>query len=268
MSALAARSRFVDAGGLRLRVLSFGSEGPDVLILPGITTPAAVFDFIAEPLSDGHAVHVMDLRGRGESGVPAEPAYSLEDYARDAAVVIDELGLSDAVVVGHSLGARIAAALAVAEPERRLALVLVDPPLSGPGREPYPIPLAFYIDAIRDARAGGDIGRLRTDHPNWSEVQLQARARWLPTCDEGAVAATHANFHAEDFVGLWRRLPAPLLIVGAESPVVPPAAVAELCALNPRAGVSVVAGAGHMVAWDQPQRFLTALRVAIAQVRK
>ena len=264
-----ARSEVVSFGALRLHVLSFGRPRPqtsDILLIPGITSPAAVWDFVAEPLAATRAVHVVDLRGRGQSDPAPAGAYGLRDYAADAAATIAHLDLDRPVIVGHSLGARIAAELELREGSDLAARwVLVEPPLSGPGRPPYPFALDFYLDGIRAAREGDIRARVRDDHPSWDETQIQARAQWLGTCDERAISETHRNFHAEDFVGRWQRLAAPILMSGADSPVVPATAVAELLSLNPAARSIVVPGAGHMIPWDDPGGFQSALAQALDQ---
>ena len=44
-------------------------------------------------------------------------------------------------------------------------------------------------------------------YPGWSERERALRARWLPTCDEQAVVASHAGFESEDFFAFWPRVP-------------------------------------------------------------
>lgn len=233
------------------------------MLLPGITSPAAVWDFVAEPLAAARTIHVLDLRGRGRSEAAPDGRYGLADYADDAARAIDALALERPTVVGHSLGARIAGALAVDHPDLTGPLVLVDPPLSGPGRAPYPYPLDFYLDGIEAARAGLDVNVLRRDLPGWTDRQLHARATWLGTCDPRAVAETHRNFQAEDFFPIWDRLIAPTLITGSASPVVDADGLAELQSRNPTAVSVVVEGAGHMVPWERPAEFVAVLEAAL-----
>jgi N-formylmaleamate deformylase len=257
--AVAPTSRFVRANGLFLHVRRYGS-GPDVLVLPGITSPAATWDFAARRLAAGRRVWVLDLRGRGLSGAAgAGSGYRLADYAGDAAGVIAELGLQRPALLGHSVGARAAAALALGAPDRVGPVILVEPPLSGPGRAPYPLALDFYLEAIRRARAGRVTSHLRRLEPHWPDERLRDRARWLATCDERAVAESHANLDREDFLGLWRRLEGPALIHGGRSPVVTADGVAELRRTNPSARLIAVPDAGHMVPWDDLEGFLSAV---------
>jgi N-formylmaleamate deformylase len=258
------RSRFARRDGLALHVLDFGGGGRDLLVLPGITSPAAVWGFAAVPLAREHHVCVLDQRGRGRSPAPPDATFTLDDYAADAAAVICGLELRRPVLLGHSLGARIAAAVALARPQLIGGALLVDPPLSGPGRPPYPVPVDFYLDGIRAARTADSTQRIRAEHPGWSEAQVRDRARWLGTCDERAVAETHANFEREDFLALWDALDAPILIYGSESPVTSAAAIAELRARNAGARTIAVEGAGHMIPWDRLDGFLAAVRDAVA----
>ena len=63
---------------------------------------------------------VLDVRGRGLSDTPAD-GFTLPEYAGDVAAVIDELELEPPVVLGHSMGARIAAAFGVLHADRARA---------------------------------------------------------------------------------------------------------------------------------------------------
>ena len=80
------------------------------------------------------------------------------------------------------MGARIAAALAVYHPEAVSSLILADPPLTGPGRDPYPVPLDPYVDSLRKAQAGATADDMRPAFPTWPVEHLALRARWLGAC--------------------------------------------------------------------------------------
>jgi N-formylmaleamate deformylase len=261
---LAGRSVEVQANGLRHHVLQYGGKHrPDLLILPGITSPAATADFLATLVADmGYRVHVPDVRGRGRSDRAAAGQYRLTDYAADVAGLVEALGLRNPVVLGHSMGARIALAYAVlhAGAERGL-LILVDPPVSGPDRGPYPTTRESFLEQLHQAYRGTTAEEVRRFYPRWPERELQLRAEVLATCDEQAVLETHAGFESEDIFGYWRALTQPaVLIRGGDSPVVPASAADDLHAANWAIEILSVPGAGHMVPWDNLPGFLDAVR--------
>ena len=259
LESLDADSRFVDASDVRLHVLSYRGSGPPVLVLPGITSPAITWDFVARWLRDSAKVHVVDLRGRGLSDHP-ERGYGHAEYVADTVAVVRDLYLPAPILLGHSLGARIAAACAAAHPDLPRGLILVDPPLSGPGRDPYPTSLAAFLEQLGEAQRGTSADEVRRHYPSWPDAELRLRARWLPTCSTDAVIETHRGFETEDFFPLWRSLRPPTgLVYGADSPVVTAEGVRALEAVNPEATVIRIPGAGHMVPWDSPAPFAAAV---------
>jgi N-formylmaleamate deformylase len=164
-------------------------------------------------------------------------------------------------VLGHSAGGRIAAVFGSSYPETRGPLVIADPPLSGPGRSPYPTTLEEFQSSIRHARDGAGLDDLRELYPTLTNDELVLRAAWLATCDEGAVAETYRGFHEEDFFAYWAVLGPPALFLwGGRSPAVDAAAVAEVAAANPAAEVVCLADAGHMLPWDDLEGFAAAVR--------
>ena len=228
--------------------------------MPGITSPAITWDFFAAELASECEVFVFGVRGRGLSDRPAA-GYRLPDYAADLEGFVSNLGLGRPCIVGHSMGARIAAAFGAAHPQMRGPLVLVEPPLSGPGRAPYPTTLQQLLEPIRASRAGTALEAQRRANPKWSDEQHRLRAEWLATCDETAVIESHRGFHEEDFFAHWPRLASPLLFVrGEDSPVVTDADVAELKKTNPAAQLCAVPSAGHMIPWDNHEGLLNVVR--------
>jgi N-formylmaleamate deformylase len=254
----------VRANGLRHSVLRYGEPGaPDLLVLPGITSPAATADFLAVLLADlGYRVTVPDVRGRGESDRAPSGGYRLVDYAADVAGLVGALDLRRPVVLGHSMGARIAATYAVLHaPDDHGLLLLVDPPVSGPGRGPYPTSREAFLQQLHEAQAGTDADAVRRFYPKWPERELRLRAEVLASCDETAVLETHEGFETEDFFDYWARLTQPVVLVrGGDSPVVPVAAVADLRRAQPGIEIHTVPGAGHMVPWDNLPGFLDVIR--------
>lgn len=258
-----ARSRWVRSGALRLHALDYGDDlaggRVPMLLLPGITSPAVTMDFVARKLTDLVRPIVPDIRGRGLSD--DGDSYSLEAYAEDSEAWINGLGLERPVVAGHSMGARIAAVTAVQAKAPLLGTVLVDPPMSGPGRDPYPTTLAAFLGQLEQARRGTDADEVARAWPRWPRREQELRARWLSSCGEEALRATHHGFEAEDFFDWWPSVPTPTaLLYGEDSPVVPPACVEEATLKHPQARLTCIPSAGHMVFWDAPDAALDALR--------
>jgi N-formylmaleamate deformylase len=260
-------SRYATRDGVRLHALEYGGDGPPLVIVPGITSPAITWEWLAEELARDHRVLVLDVRGRGLSDHPPW-GFTLPEYAADVATAIDEAGYDRPAVLGHSMGARIAAALGVLHPDGAGPLILVDPPLTGPGRGEYPTSLEAFVDQLEKARAGATVNEIREFFPTWSDEQLQLRLEALATCDETAVRETWQNFHEEDFFAYLRQLAPPVLfMVGGDSPVIPAAAVPEVAQTNPGLEIVSVPGAGHMIPWDNLEVFLTETRRFLADAQ-
>lgn len=258
-----ATARTVLANGLSHRVLTFGTGARDLVLVPGITSPAETVEFLADALSE-FTVHVPDLRGRGRTDRAFAGEYTTGHYRQDLAELLPALGLTDPVVVGHSLGARIVAAWVLAGHAATSQVVLVDPPLSGPGR-PYPMGAPSFARQLAEAREGTTAQAVRTYFPDWPERELRLRAEVLHECDETAVLESHAGFEEEDFFPTWDRLRGRVALVhGSRSPVVTTRDVEELARRNPHIPIVAVADAGHMVPWDNLSGFVDALRQLIS----
>lgn len=246
----------VRANGVRLHLLRYGGQGPCMLLLPGITSPAITWGFVAERLARHFDVHVLDFRGRGLSFSAPGMDASLDAMASDVVELMALQGWAPVTLLGHSMGARVAIRAATRDARRIDRLLLIDPPVSGPGRRPYPVPLSWYLDSIRLAAQGISAEGLRPYAPTWTDEQLQLRAEWLHTCSEEAIAQAHAGFHDDDIHGDLASLKTPgLLMAAGKGGTVLPDDLAEIKALAPGLTQCVVHGAGHMIPWDDEDSF-------------
>jgi N-formylmaleamate deformylase len=251
----------VRANGIRQHYLRYGGKGEPLVLIPGITSPAITWGFVGERLGAKYDTYILDTRGRGLSEVPADADYSLDAYAKDAAEFAAALGLKRYLLVGHSMGARIAARMGRRYGEPLVRVALVDPPLSGPGRRPYVKDLAFYLDAIHEARAGlADVEKVRRTYPNWNEDQLRLRAEWLHTCDDLAIEKSLLGLNTEDIHGDLPAIKAPaLLMVAGKGGVIDDADIAEVKALAPSIQVRRIDHCGHMIPFDDLEAFMGAV---------
>lgn len=123
--------------GFRLAYDRHGEPGrPPVLLLHGWPGDRSDQSEVAGRLADDHDVVVPDLRGFGGSDKhDRDPAghYDAAAQARSAAGLLDELGLTGAVVGGYDVGSRVGQQLATDRPDLVRALVIT-PPAPGVGR--------------------------------------------------------------------------------------------------------------------------------------
>ncbi len=256
----------IRANGIRQHYLRYGGRGQPMVIVPGITSPAVTWGFVAQRLAQSFDVHVLDVRGRGLSESGAGLDHSLDTYAADVEAFVQSLALADCVLLGHSMGGRIGIRLASRSGGSMSRLILVDPPVSGPGRRPFPVKPVLFLDAIRFARSGADAEAMRRFLPNWSDEQLRLRAEWLHTCDDRAIIETCRGFDADDIHADLPLIRVPAMLVTAgKADMVRPGEIDELRALLPLLEVRTLANAGHMIPWDDLEGFLAAIGPFLAE---
>ena len=115
----------VSGDGVELAFGYWPGRGGTLVALHGLTASYLSFAGVAERLAGRRAVFAIDLRGRGDSDKPSGP-YGMVQHARDVAGAMRALGLGPSVIVGHSMGGFVAAALAAQEPKLVSGLVLID----------------------------------------------------------------------------------------------------------------------------------------------
>jgi pimeloyl-ACP methyl ester carboxylesterase len=111
--------------GVRLHYWQSG-EGPDLVLIHGMTGNLAVWHLRIVPLLEEHfRVTTYDLRGHGYSSMPPT-GYDADQMAEDLVGLMDELGLDRPSLAGHSYGADIALYLANLHPERVERIVAIE----------------------------------------------------------------------------------------------------------------------------------------------
>jgi pimeloyl-ACP methyl ester carboxylesterase len=204
---------------LRLHYAERGSpNAPPVVLMHGLLFSYRLMERVAERLVD-YRVLLLDLHGHGKSDKPTDPArYTWVEMVADVDGLLDELGLSSAVVGGLSLGANVGLAYAQARPERCDALILEMPVLLRGHRFGRP---AFT--AMRGVYRGGrralrPIARAVNRLPLPKGVPELAAFRDMAGQDPSVVAAVLGGLLAEDALAedeaTLSRLTMPALVVG------------------------------------------------------
>ena len=247
----------VHANGIRQHLIHYPGPGPELLLVPGITSPAITWGFVAERLAERYDVHVLDVRGRGLSEA-GDLDYTLDAMADDVVALVARM--NKPIVMGHSMGGRIAIRAARKDATHISGLILVDPPMSGPGRRGYPANWPWYGDSIMMAQKGCSAADMRKFCPTWTDEQVALRAEWLHTCQWGAIRIAFDGFATDDVHADMPSLKLPVrLVIAGGATVVLPEDAAEMASLIPQMETRRVEGAGHMIPWDDLEGFLAAV---------
>src|SRR5262245_28243159 len=121
-----AQDGFATVNGLRLHYVDFGGSGRPTVAIHGITSAGWSFTDVAAGLQGVAHLIAPDTRGHGDSQWSAEAAYGSADAASDVIGVIDDLGLREVDLIGHSWGGLIALTVASRIGARIRRLVMID----------------------------------------------------------------------------------------------------------------------------------------------
>ncbi|MFK7914090.1 MAG: alpha/beta fold hydrolase [Pseudomonadales bacterium] len=238
-----------------------GSQ-PPLLLVHGFTDSGLCWARTAQALEPHFDVVMVDARNHGSSGAGRA---ALADLSGDLAMVIESLQLAPCLVLGHSVGASVAASLAGAYPQLISKLVLEDPPWT---EQPPPAPsrdrgFRKYVEQLASQTTSQIIEQGRKQHPNWHPDEFP---HW---------AASNQQIRADAMamldLGEWRELvPAiacPTLLLHADGDgLVTQALAAEVAAMNPLIRTRYITEAGHNLRREQFATFLQAVREFIDPV--
>jgi cis-3-alkyl-4-acyloxetan-2-one decarboxylase len=99
------------------------------VLLHGIASSSVTFEYVVPLITEYHRAVSIDLLGFGASPVPADATYTIEEHVAALHRTLRKLGLRRVVLVGHSMGALIAARYAATHRSAVTRLVLVSPPV-------------------------------------------------------------------------------------------------------------------------------------------
>ena len=182
-------------------------------MLHGVISSAGSWSSVGPSLAArGWEVTAVDLPGHGEASRPKAPADPVAELVAGAMGALPE---RVDVLVGHSLGAVVALAIADAHPGFARGLVLEDPPArSALDTELLASGLEALGQAVRADRAGYH-KQLRSSNPRWSDADVDQAVAALEACDTVEIARALR-------AGMWWDLPAmlaqvtcPVLLVAA-----------------------------------------------------
>jgi N-formylmaleamate deformylase len=259
------------ANGARFNIYSTPAIGdatrPTLILQHGFSDNGLCWGPVAQQLAADYAIHMPDARGHGLSARVAR-GESI-DQAADLAAVMRALGVNQAVVAGHSMGAQIAADLGARFPELVSALVLEDPPWfiprpdaqSGPRGSMQESPLGQWMINLRQKNLDQVIAENRLEHPTWSEAYLRAWCQAKMELDLNFLAADSRWDNWRETVPAIR---CPTLLISADPSqggIVTPEVESIARELNPNIRAVNFPGVGHHVRFAVHAAYLQAFTI-------
>jgi pimeloyl-ACP methyl ester carboxylesterase len=268
---------FYGADGTRLAYHQIG-EGNPLVCLPGGPMQASAYLGDLGGLSAHRSLVLLDLRGTGESAVPADQtSYRCDRLVDDVEALRAHLGRDRIDVLAHSAGGSLAVLYAARYPDRvgRLALVTPSPVAVGleitdldrrqvaelrRGEPWFPDAFAAFERIWSGEATAADWAAIAPfTHGRWDDASQAHRDREASQRNADA-AAVYYSAGAVDPQGTrsaLAQLRAPVLLFAGEyDAALPPHRAAEYAGLFPQAELAVQPGAGHYPWRDNPEWFV------------
>ncbi|WP_164928911.1 alpha/beta fold hydrolase [Gloeobacter violaceus] len=234
-----------------LKVLERGAGEPALVFLHYFGGSSQTWLAVIERLADAARCTTPDLRGFGASEAAGQ--YAISDYTDDLERLVGALALTRYILVGHSMGGKIALAFAARQPAGLQSLVLVAP--SPPSPEPMPeAERSRMLDTHGERAAAEETARKITARPLPGPQFEQVVADNLRT-SEAAWRAWLQHGSREDFSDSMDKIALPVLvIVGEADPVLSPRLL-EQQVVGRIAGARLVTvpDAGHLLPLEAPE---------------
>ena len=257
---------FLSSKGYRVHHVTWGEEGPKVLIIHSMGMDGHSMDKLAESLEDKYRVLSLTILDHGDSD-PPKRLISLPDHAEVMRGCYTQLGFTPNVLIGHSVGGMMGMVLTADHPEEFKGLVLVDiAPFESTGRSSRPEPPESFRD---EAEA---LKWLRERYPLFTDYYYENRLRYAFKKEKGVLKLKPRGDRVRSglVTDLWpyvERIDAPtLLLKGEQSDLVTPETSKRMEETMPDLEVVEVKNIGHMIPQDVPEEFERLVRLFLDKV--
>jgi pimeloyl-ACP methyl ester carboxylesterase len=260
-------SASVEVNDVRLAYHRTGGDKPQVVLAHGFSDNGLCWARLATALETEYDMIMVDARGHGNSTAPAT-GYSDEVMAADLAGVIESLALVKPAIVGHSMGASVAAMLLAREPGLTSGAVLEDPPWrrsTGPDSTSGGHGFAPWLTRLRAMTLAEVQADGRRENPMWDATEFEEWARAKHQISPAVVARGSASAppYAEVVAGIRE----PVLLVRGDPDlggIVTDEVATEVTRVNPLVVDVRLSPAGHSIRREQFDRYVSVVREFLA----
>ena len=254
-------------------------SGPDLVLIPGLSSPRAVWDATAAKLKDDHRLHIVQVRGFGDAAGPNAEGPVLDPMMHDIAAYIGQCvtgaGRPAPAIIGHSLGGLTGLMLAAREPGTVGKLMVVDSlpffgMLFGPTATVAAVePQAAAMRTMLAARPNAEADERTLQIMSATDAgRAQVRA-WTATADAKVAAQLMYDDMTTDLRPEIGAIAAPLTVLyPLDASAMPGDRVDSLYkgafAAAKDATLKRIDGSRHFIMLDQPEAFARAVDAFLA----
>ena len=227
------RREWLTVDGLRLRALRAGHGDTTLVFLHGFGESLLAWRSLVDRFTRHYRVLAVDLPGFGLSDKPAGP-YDYPTYQRWLGELLRQQTTGPVVIIGHSMGGELAAGLALAHPDRVVALVLIAP--AGAGISPLLSDSGGSASPATQWVASA-LSYVFPVHDTLWLRESPTDLRYQPSADSAAANAASQVLKQFDFAAIGSRfqeLRQPVLLIwGRQDPTIPIGIGDRIAALLP-----------------------------------
>lgn len=244
--------------------LSFHENSLPIVVIHGLFGSKENLNVIAKPLSEKHTVINVDVRNHGLSFHCEEMTYAL--MADDIVQLLNHLNYRNCILIGHSMGGKIAMQVALNHPELVKKLVVLDiAPTHYLGRHQAIFDGLLSIDTKTLSNRNDADSQLndKIQEPGVRQFLLKSLAKsengFLWRFNLKAIIANYENILKKPTGNIFTK--ETLFIKGANSDYITTEHRQEIAALFPNSKAKIIVGAGHWLHAEKPSQ----VNLAISQ---
>lgn len=273
--------------GKAVTILNEG-KGPDVILIPGLSTPRAVWDATATRLKANHRLHIVQIRGFGDDAGPNAAGAVLPTVVADVRGFIEDCIVGQdrpaPAIIGHSMGGLTGLMVAAEAPGQVGKLMIVDAlpfigTLFGAPTADALRPQADRMAAMLRAQYGQPKPEGAVTDPGPASMAggmsntpagRIAIAGWMRSADPRVTAQVLHDVMATDMRSALLKVTAPVTLLYAQDDSAMPAAMAKAAFEPQYVGIArfkaqMVPGSRHFIMLDQPDVFAQAVDAFLAE---
>jgi pimeloyl-ACP methyl ester carboxylesterase len=256
----------ISVNGIMINVEIRGLAEPALVFLHYWGGSSRTWAGVIHHLEGNHRTVALDFRGFGDSDKPAT-GYRIEELASDVTAALAELKVSRFILVGHSMGGKVAQLVASGHPAGLVGLVLVGP------ASPHGLQVSEQQRErmIHAYDAAGSVAFVRdnvmTKRPLSDDLKAQVVEDSLKVGEAARVAWPSVAI-AQNIAAAAASISVPTLVIGGECDQVDPPATLEkeVIGVIRTARLEIVQGSGHLLPLEAPKEVSTLINSFVAQL--